>query len=82
MVDLRSKFVTTALPVGYFGNAVTTVSCLCTAGELAERPIFFAAEQIKNALESVTEDYMRSRIDYEDVYKPQLSSVGTLVISS
>ncbi|XP_030539640.1 omega-hydroxypalmitate O-feruloyl transferase-like [Rhodamnia argentea] len=82
MADFRSKFETTALPEGYFGNAVTTVGCLCTAGDLAEKPISFAVEQIKNAVESVTEDYVLSRIDYEDVYKPQLTSVGTLVISS
>ncbi|KAL3754360.1 hypothetical protein ACJRO7_001571 [Eucalyptus globulus] len=82
MVDFRSKFETMALPVGYFGNAVTTVSCLCTASDLVERPISFVVGQIKNAIESVTEDYVRSRIDYEDVYKPQLSSVGTLVVSS
>ncbi|KAI6697628.1 hypothetical protein NL676_017747 [Syzygium grande] len=81
MVDFKSKFEMTTLPVGFFGNAVTTASCLYMAGELAERPIFTVG-QIKNAVGSVTEDHARSRIDYEDVYKPQLSSVGTLVISS
>ncbi|KAI4383203.1 hypothetical protein MLD38_009070 [Melastoma candidum] len=30
----------------------------------------------------VTEEYVRSKIDFTGVYKPQLTSVGTLVISS
>ncbi|KAL3754357.1 hypothetical protein ACJRO7_001568 [Eucalyptus globulus] len=55
---------------------------LCSAGELCERPILFAVEQIQKAVEQLDEEYVRSRMDFVDTYKPPLSSVGTLVISS
>ncbi|XP_039154632.1 fatty alcohol:caffeoyl-CoA acyltransferase [Eucalyptus grandis] len=82
MADFRSKFGTEALPENYFGNAVVTTASLCSAGELCERPISFAVEQIQKAVEQLDEDYVRSRMDFVDTYKPPLSSVGTLVISS
>ncbi|XP_010045742.2 omega-hydroxypalmitate O-feruloyl transferase [Eucalyptus grandis] len=82
MADFRSKFETETLPEHYFGNAVVTTASLCSAGELHKRPISFAVEQIQKALELLDEEYVRSRIDFVGVYKPQLSSVGTLVISS
>ncbi|KAI4383202.1 hypothetical protein MLD38_009069 [Melastoma candidum] len=80
MVDFRQKLK--GLPEGYFGNGVTTIGCICSNGELTERPMSFAVEKIKNALGMVTEEYVRSKIDFMGVYKPQLTSVGTLVISS
>lgn len=77
----RTKFKD-PLPTSYFGNVVTTTCCLTTAGELAEQPLSHAVEQIRRACELVDEEYIRSRIDYIHVHRPQLSSVGTLVISS
>lgn len=81
LVDIRSKFKD-PLPGNYFGNLVTTTCCLTTAGELAEQPISRTVEQIRKVCELVDEDYVRSRIDYIDVHRPPLTSVGTLVISS
>ncbi|KAI4325054.1 hypothetical protein MLD38_030482 [Melastoma candidum] len=80
MVDFRQKLK--GLPEGFFGNGVTTVGCVCTSGELTEKPMSFAVEEIKNAIATVTEEYVRSKIDFVGLYKPQLTSVGTLVISS
>ncbi|KAF8042934.1 hypothetical protein BT93_A1308 [Corymbia citriodora subsp. variegata] len=82
MADFRSKFETEPLPKNYFGNAVVTTASLCSAGELHERPISFAVEQIQKAVELLDEEYVRSRIDFVGEHKPRLSSVGTLVISS
>ncbi|KAI3424641.1 WD_REPEATS_REGION domain-containing protein [Psidium guajava] len=82
MADVRSKLETKPLPEHYFGNAVVTTASLCSAGELRERPISFAVEQIQKAVELLDEEYVRSRMDFVDTYRPQLSSVGTLVISS
>ncbi|XP_039154626.1 omega-hydroxypalmitate O-feruloyl transferase [Eucalyptus grandis] len=78
----KVQFGTEALPENYFGNAVVTTASLCSAGELCERPILFAVEQIQKAVEQLDEEYVRSRMDFVDTYKPPLSSVGTLVISS
>ncbi|KAI3417888.1 uncharacterized protein J3R85_014163 [Psidium guajava] len=80
MADVRPKLKT--LPEHYFGNAVVTTASLCSVGELRERPISFAVEQIQKAVELLDEEYVRSRMDFVDTYRPQLSSVGTLVISS
>lgn len=77
----RSKFKE-PLPESYFGNLVTTTCCLTTAGELEELPISYTVERIRKACDQVDEDYVRSRIDYVDIYRPRLASVGTLVISS
>ncbi|OWM79737.1 hypothetical protein CDL15_Pgr023149 [Punica granatum] len=82
LVDLRSKFKERPLPKNYFGNLVTTNCCLTTAGELAEQPISYTVEQIRKACDLVDEDYVWSRIDYVDLYRPPLASTGTLVISS
>ncbi|XP_031394098.1 omega-hydroxypalmitate O-feruloyl transferase-like [Punica granatum] len=81
LVDIRSKFKD-PLPSNYFGSLVTSTCCLTTAGELMERPISCTVEQIRKACQLVDEEYVRSRIDYIDVYRPPLASVGTLVISS
>lgn len=77
----RSKFKE-PLPRNYFGNLVSTVGCLTTAGELSERPVSDTVERIRKACELADEDYVRSRIDYIEVHRPPLTTVGTLVISS
>ncbi|KAL3726928.1 hypothetical protein ACJRO7_031779 [Eucalyptus globulus] len=81
LVDFRSR-LNTPLPDGYFGNAVAMPCCLCTTGELIEEPISASAERIKKAIESVTDDYIRSRIDYLDMNRLEGLPVGTLIISS
>ncbi|KAF8009564.1 hypothetical protein BT93_J0540 [Corymbia citriodora subsp. variegata] len=81
LVDFRSR-LKTPLPDGYFGNAVAMPCCLCTVGELTEEPISASARRIKNAIESVTDDYVWSRIDYLDMNRLEGFSVGTLVMSS
>lgn len=81
LADVRSKFEK-PLPQNYFGNAVVTTAGLATTGELCEKPISFAVEQIQKAVECVDEEYVWTRMAFGDTYRPQLSSVGTLVISS
>ncbi|KAK4794864.1 hypothetical protein SAY86_012858 [Trapa natans] len=81
LVDVRSKFKE-PLPKNYFGNLVVFTCCVTTAGELSERPISYTVEQIRKACEQVDEEYVRSRMDYIDMYRPPLSTVSTLVISS
>ncbi|KAK3417265.1 hypothetical protein EUGRSUZ_H03005 [Eucalyptus grandis] len=80
-VNFRSR-LRTPLPDGYFGNAVAMPCCLCTKGELIEEPISASAERIKKAIEGVTEDSIRSKIDFLDMHRFEGFPTGTLVINS
>ncbi|KAI6669967.1 hypothetical protein NL676_004852 [Syzygium grande] len=80
-VDFRSM-LRTSLPEGYFGNAIIAPCCLCTAGELIDEPISSTAGKIKKVVERVTEDYVRSSIDFMDMYQFDPYSVSSLLISS
>ncbi|KAK3417270.1 omega-hydroxypalmitate O-feruloyl transferase [Eucalyptus grandis] len=80
-VNFRYR-LTPPLPDGYFGNAVALPCCLCSVGELIEEPISASAGRMKKAIESVTDNYIRSRIDYLDMYRYQGFPLGTLVITS
>ncbi|XP_031392334.1 omega-hydroxypalmitate O-feruloyl transferase-like [Punica granatum] len=79
--EARSKFKE-PLPKNYFCNLVTTTCCLTTAGELAELPISYTVKHIRKACGLVDGDYVWSRMDYIDLYRPSLTSTGIPVISS
>ncbi|KAJ4956845.1 hypothetical protein NE237_013628 [Protea cynaroides] len=51
-IDGRKR-LGSSLPKGYFGNAIYVPGCECSAGELIERPLSFAVDQMKSAIESV-----------------------------
>ncbi|MCL7022989.1 hypothetical protein MKW94_028014 [Papaver nudicaule] len=62
-VDGRSK-IEPPLPRGYFGNAAVFVSCQFSARELTENPLSSTVERIQEAIKSVTNDYIRSTLDF------------------
>lgn len=78
-VDCRQRLVN--FPEGYFGNAIINVECACPSAELIERPISFAAEKIKGAIEMATEEHIRSTIDFKSTCKrpPWFPSINTFV---
>ncbi|XP_052177348.1 omega-hydroxypalmitate O-feruloyl transferase-like isoform X2 [Diospyros lotus] len=80
-VDGRSKF-NPPLPKGYFGNGIVLTCCLCTAGELTEKPLSFAVELVQNAIKIVKEDFIRSTIDYFEVTRARPSLTATLLVTS
>ncbi|XP_043700421.1 omega-hydroxypalmitate O-feruloyl transferase-like [Telopea speciosissima] len=80
-VDLRSKF-DPPLPKGYFGNAIFHPCCLCNAGELTSKPLWFAVKLVQDAIKSVTEEYARSAIDNYEVKRVNPLATYTLFISS
>ncbi|XP_030535026.1 omega-hydroxypalmitate O-feruloyl transferase-like [Rhodamnia argentea] len=80
-VDIRPK-LGTSMRDGYFGNAIIASSCLCTAGQLIDESISSTAGKIKEAIERVTEDYVRSSLDFMDTYQFDPYSVSSLLISS
>ncbi|XXG63381.1 hypothetical protein AAC387_Pa05g1588 [Persea americana] len=75
-VDGRARF-NPPLPKGYFGNAAVVTCCSCSAGELMEKPLSFAVRLVQEAIELVTEDYIRSVIDYLEATKAHLSLMST-----
>ncbi|KAA8522841.1 hypothetical protein F0562_009264 [Nyssa sinensis] len=52
------------LPKGYFGNAVLTPLATSQAGELVSRPLGYAAGRIREAVEMITDEYVRSSLDF------------------
>ncbi|KAL6009587.1 hypothetical protein ACLOJK_000015 [Asimina triloba] len=69
-VDGRSRF-NPPMPSGYFGNGIVASCCLCSAGELADKPFSFAVRRVQEAIKMVTEEYIRSGIDYIEVRRPR-----------
>ncbi|URE22670.1 Omega-hydroxypalmitate O-feruloyl [Musa troglodytarum] len=67
-VDVRSK-VSPPLPRGFTGNAVITASASAGAAELGERPLCFAVKRVREAIGRVTDEYVRSAVDWLEVNK-------------
>ncbi|KAK9905121.1 hypothetical protein M0R45_000457 [Rubus argutus] len=71
--DQETKFYTAVngrtrlqppLPPGYFGNVIFVATTTALAGDLISRPIRYAASCIRNALERMDDEYLRSTLDY------------------
>ncbi|KAF5471718.1 hypothetical protein F2P56_008491 [Juglans regia] len=63
-VDFRSR-LKPSLPPGYFGNVVLpTVTSKCVHGDLLAKPLSYAARKIREAIERITDEYIRSALDY------------------
>ncbi|CAL1413246.1 unnamed protein product [Linum trigynum] len=67
-VDVRS-LVTPALPEGFVGNAVITAFATARAGDLVAEPVGYAVGKMKEGRERVTDDYVRSVIDWLEVHR-------------
>ncbi|CAI9776792.1 unnamed protein product [Fraxinus pennsylvanica] len=67
-VDIRSK-ISPPLPEGFAGNAVITAFATAKARDLINKPVSFGVKKVKEARESVTDNYVKSVIDWLEVYK-------------
>ncbi|XP_042516246.1 omega-hydroxypalmitate O-feruloyl transferase-like [Macadamia integrifolia] len=67
-VDIRSK-ISPPLPNGFTGNAVITAFASAKVGDLEEKPLSFAVEMVMRATDRVTDEYVRSVIDWLEVHK-------------
>ncbi|KAE9450555.1 hypothetical protein C3L33_17545, partial [Rhododendron williamsianum] len=84
VVDGRSKF-DPPLPENYFGNGVVILClyyCISTAGELTEKPLSYAVGLVQETIQSVTDCYIKSTIDYLEVTRAKPSLAGSLIIAS
>ncbi|WOH05169.1 hypothetical protein DCAR_0624583 [Daucus carota subsp. sativus] len=80
-VDGRSRF-NPPLPQGYFGNGIVLTNSICTSGELVEKPLSFAVKLVQEAVNLVTDSYMKSAIDYFEVTRERPSLAATLLITT
>ncbi|XP_021897778.1 fatty alcohol:caffeoyl-CoA acyltransferase-like isoform X2 [Carica papaya] len=80
-VDGRSRFVP-PLPQGYSGNGIVLTYSLCNAGELLGKPLSFAVSLVQQAVDMVTDSFMRSAIDYFEVTRARPSLAATLAITT
>ncbi|CAN1827181.1 Omega-hydroxypalmitate O-feruloyl transferase [Linum perenne] len=80
-VDGRSKF-SPPLPKGYFGNGIVLTNSISDAGELLGKPLSYAAGLVHDAIAMVTDDYMRSAIDYFEETRDRPSLASTLLITT
>ncbi|KAI7731856.1 hypothetical protein M8C21_032220, partial [Ambrosia artemisiifolia] len=62
-VDGRAR-LQPPLPPGYFGNVIFTAATKATAGEIQSKPFWYASSKIHNALAMMTNDYLRSALNY------------------
>ncbi|XP_019182353.1 PREDICTED: methanol O-anthraniloyltransferase-like [Ipomoea nil] len=63
VVNIRERLQDPKLPLGYYGNAVASTAAVTTAELLCSNPISYAAKLIREAKNTVNDDYIKSIID-------------------
>ncbi|PIA57939.1 hypothetical protein AQUCO_00500098v1 [Aquilegia coerulea] len=71
--DGRSR-LRPALPSGYLGNAIFSITPMLTAGELLSKPLTDVVRTIHETIVRADNEYLRSSIDYMEV-QPDLSGL-------
>ncbi|XP_057420352.1 hydroxycinnamoyl-CoA:piscidic acid hydroxycinnamoyltransferase-like [Lotus japonicus] len=62
--DIRSR-LNPPLPMNYFGNALAvSLTPTCFARDVLSNPLRFCARKIREAVELLKDDYVRSQLDY------------------
>lgn len=67
-VDIRKR-MEPSLPEGFAGNAVLSACARARAGELVEKPLWFAVQKVQEARALITHEYVRSAIDCLESHK-------------
>lgn len=71
--DGRSR-LNPPLPKGYFGNVIFTATPMAIAGDLMGKSLSYGANQIRQTLARMDNDYLRSALDYLEL-QPDLSAL-------
>ncbi|GLJ36605.1 hypothetical protein SUGI_0736030 [Cryptomeria japonica] len=69
------------LPAGFYGNAFVLACAESTVDELTERPLSYAVQLLQKAKARLSDDYVRSVIDYLADKSVRPDMVASLVIS-
>lgn len=67
-VDIRSKMLP-PLPHGFMGNAVISASASARVLDIDDKPFSFCVEKVREGIERVTDEYVRSAIDWLEVHR-------------
>nr|POE78840.1 shikimate o-hydroxycinnamoyltransferase [Quercus suber] len=63
-VDIRNR-LKPSLPERYFGNAISaTVTPICLYEDLLSRPLSYSAGKLREAIERMDDEYIRSALDF------------------
>lgn len=74
-INIR-KLLNPPLPVGYWGNGCVPLYVHLTARTLIEQPIWATAELIKKSKFNATDEYVRSFIDFQELYYEEGITAG------
>ncbi|XP_027338523.1 spermidine coumaroyl-CoA acyltransferase [Abrus precatorius] len=66
-INIR-RLMKPSLPAGYWGNGCVPMYVQLSVNDLIERPIWEIAELIKKSKSNVTDEYVRSFIDYQELH--------------
>lgn len=66
-INIR-RLVKPSLPAGYWGNGCVPMYVQLSAKDLVEQPIWETAELIRKSKTNVTDEYVRSFIDYQHLH--------------
>ncbi|GER45506.1 HXXXD-type acyl-transferase family protein [Striga asiatica] len=80
-VDGRPRFEP-PIPSKYFGNGIVLTSAVCRAEKLVRGPLSLGAGLVQGAVRTVTDEYMRSAIDYFEATRARPSLASTLLITT
>lgn len=80
-VDGRNKF-NPPLPKYFFGNGIVLTTAIATAGELIVNPLSFAVKLVQDAIAMITDEYMRSALDFFEVTRARPALVATLLVTT
>ncbi|KAG9459340.1 hypothetical protein H6P81_003848 [Aristolochia fimbriata] len=81
-VNVRPKLRAPPVKEGFYGNALCVACATSTAAALAGGTLAAAAGRVREARVAVTEEYVRSTVDYVEAYRPtRLEFAGKLSIT-
>ncbi|KAI4296869.1 hypothetical protein L6164_036789 [Bauhinia variegata] len=66
-INIR-RLLKPSVPTGYWGNGCVPMYVQLSAKDLTEKPIWETAEQIKKSKTNVTDEYVRSFIDFQELH--------------
>ncbi|KAL3519114.1 hypothetical protein ACH5RR_021703 [Cinchona calisaya] len=77
-INIR-KLVKPPLPTGYWGNGCVPMYVQATAGDIVEQSICKTAELIKKSKYNVSDEYVRSFIDFQELHYHEGITAGAKV---
>ncbi|KAJ7982162.1 Hydroxycinnamoyl transferase [Quillaja saponaria] len=75
VVDIRRK-LKPQIPLNYFGNAILhTLTPTCLFGEILTHPLSYTAQKVRESIQILTDEYIRSVIDFVKIQRQGMDSL-------